>query len=117
MEVLFDGRGSAPAALRDAAAQRLHGALRRFAWLVVRVRVRMSDVDRPRGGLGKRCQVALETATGRTVLVESVAEDWQAALGQAVGRAGAAIARVRRRLREIPQVRARRRPDPAALPT
>jgi hypothetical protein len=117
MEVLFDGRGSAPAGLRDTAAQRLHGALRRFAWLVVRVRVRMSDVNGPRGGLDKRCQVALETATGRTLLVESVAGDWQAALGQAVERAGAAIARVRRRLREIPRVRARRRADLEALPT
>ena len=113
MDVLFDGRGAAPAGLRDTAVRRLRGAFRRFAWLVVRVRIRLSDVNGPRGGVDKRCRVSLETAVGRTVIVESRAGDWHAALGSAADRASAALARTWRRLRAVP--RSRRRALPALV--
>jgi hypothetical protein len=114
MEVLFDGRGAAPPGLRDTAARRLRGAFRRFAWLVVRVRIRLSDVAGPRGGVDTRCHVSLETAVGRTVVVESSAGDWHTALGSATDRASAALARIRRRLRVVPRACRRARPALAA---
>lgn len=108
MDVLFDGRRSAPPDLREAAIRQLRAAFRRFAWLVVRVRVRMTEVSGPRGVIDTQCQVSLDTALGRTLRVESVAGDRQAALGLAVGRASAALARSLRRLQAIPRSRSRR---------
>jgi hypothetical protein len=109
MELLFDGRGAGPPGLLDAASRRMRGAFRRFAWLVVRVRIGLTDVEVPRSGVSKRCRVSLETAFGRTLIVEAVACDWHVALGSATDRAGAALARIGRRMRAAPRSRQRAR--------
>jgi hypothetical protein len=72
----------------------------------------MSDVNGPRGGIDKRCQVALKTDVAGTVIVASVASDWRAALNKALAKAarflmralrrGACSARVRQRGSAVP---------------
>jgi hypothetical protein len=62
MQVLFTSRHPQATDLRDLAERRVRFVLRRLAWLVPRAEVQMSDVNGPRGGIDKRCQVELRTA-------------------------------------------------------
>ncbi|WP_088279521.1 hypothetical protein [Ideonella sp. A 288] len=106
MQVLFETRDPQAAPLRDLAVQRLRFAMRRLAWLVPRARVQLSDVNGPRGGVDKRCQVELKTDTAGTVVITSVARDWRTALDNAVARAGRVLLRVTQRGRTQPRRRA-----------
>ena len=71
--------------------------LRRLAWLVPRAEVQMSDVNGPRGGVDKRCQVELRTDGAGSVVVASVANDWRTALDNALARAARFLMRTWRR--------------------
>ena len=69
------------------AERRVRFSMRRLFWLVPRVKMYLPDVNGPRGGVDKRCQVQL-LANGRPdVVVTSVARDWCSALQSALGRA------------------------------
>ncbi len=72
-------------------------ALRRLSWLVPHAEVQMSDVNGPRGGLDKRCQVQLKTDGAGSVVVASVASDWRTALDSALARAARLLLRLWRR--------------------
>ena len=61
MQVLFKSRDPQATDLRDLTERRVRFVLRRLGWLVPRAEVQMSDVNGPRGGLDKRCQVELRT--------------------------------------------------------
>lgn len=93
MQVLFESRDPEGAQLRDLAVTRLQFVLRRLRSLVPRARVRLSDVNGPRGGVDKRCQVELSTDRAGTVVITSVARDWRTALDNALGRAARVLAR------------------------
>jgi uncharacterized protein YndB with AHSA1/START domain len=93
MQVIFEAREAEAAALRDLAERRLHFVLRRLRWLVPQARIRMADINGPRGGVDKRCQVELRTEGGGTVVVTAVARHWRDALDQALARAGRALLR------------------------
>jgi hypothetical protein len=64
----------------------------------------MWDENGPRGGVDKRCQVALHAEGAGAVVVTSVASDWRAALNDALARRAlpaAPVARQRhRRMRQ-----------------
>lgn len=47
----------------------------------------MADVNGPRGGIDKHCQVALKTDVSGTVIVAFVASDWRVALDNALAKA------------------------------
>jgi hypothetical protein len=49
----------------------------------------MSDVNGPRGGVDKRCQVELRTDGAGSVVVTALARDWRMALYKALARAAA----------------------------
>jgi ribosome-associated translation inhibitor RaiA len=71
--------------------------LRRLGWLVPRAEVQMSDVNGPRGGIDKRCQVELRTDGAGSVVVASVASNWRTALDNALARAARFLLRLWRR--------------------
>lgn len=99
MQVLFESRDPQAVQLREVAERRLRFVMRRLTWLVPRVRVQLSDVNGPRGGVDKRCQVELKTATSGTVVITAMASDWNAALETALARSARALVRVWRRSR------------------
>lgn len=97
MQVLFKSRHPQATELRDLTERRVRFVLRRLGWLVPRAEVQMSDVNGPRGGVDKRCQVELRTAGAGSVVVASVANDWRTALDQALARAARFLLRQWRR--------------------
>lgn len=107
MQVLFKSRHNDATELRDLAERRVRFVLRRMGWLVPRADVQMSDVNGPRGGIDKRCQVALQTPGAGSVVVVAVARDWRTALDQALTRAARALMRLWRRSHETRHQRRR----------
>lgn len=97
MQVLFESRDPRAAVLRDTAVHRVRFVMRRLTWLVPRARVLFSDVNGPRGGVDKRCQLELKTDRSGSVVITSVARDWRVALDKALARAVRALVRVWRR--------------------
>ena len=97
MQVLFKSRHPQATELRDLTERRVRFVLRRLGWRVPRAEVQMSDVNGPRGGIDKRCQVELRTDGAGSVVVASVASDWRAALNKALAKAARFLMRALRR--------------------
>lgn len=97
MQVLFTSRDAEGAALRELALRRVRFVMRRMTWLVPRVTVQLSDVNGPRGGLDKRCQVQFQTDRTGSVVITSIGRDWRAALDNALARATRVLLRLWRR--------------------
>ena len=97
MQVLFKSRHPHAADLRDLTERRVRFVLRRFGWLVPRAEVQMSDVNGPRGGVDKQCQVELRTDGAGSVVVACVANSWRTALDKALARAARFLMRLWRR--------------------
>jgi hypothetical protein len=98
MQVLFKSRAPHADDLRELAQARLKTALQRLSSRVPRVTVQLSDVNGPRGGVDKRCQLELHTAGAGTVIVRSVASRWRTAFDDALARALRLLARQLHRL-------------------
>ncbi len=79
--------------MRELSTARVRFALRRLKALVPRAKVQFSDVNGPRGGVDKRCQVELKTASAGTVVIASLARDWRTALDRSLGRATRVLTR------------------------
>lgn len=107
MQVLFKSRHPQATDLRDLTERRVRFVLRRLGWLVPRAEVRMSDVNGPRGGIDKRCQVELHTDGAGSVVVASVASDWRTALDDALARAARFLMRLWRRSSDPRRMRQR----------
>ena len=84
MQVIFESPDPQATELRALAERRVRHALRRLAWLAPRVRVHLSDINGPRGGIDKRCQVEVCSSLAGPVLITSMAHDWRAALQTAL---------------------------------
>jgi len=80
-------------ALRAHLAKRLAFALGRISHRIGRVRVRIEDVNGPKGGVDKRCRVAVRGDSGWVVMIEEWDSDAYAAVDRAAGRAGRAVQR------------------------
>jgi hypothetical protein len=111
MQVLFKSRDPQAAALRGLAERRLRFALRRLIALVPRAEVQLSDVNGPRGGVDKRCQLELKTDGAGTVVVSAVAQDWRSALNGALTRAARLLMRLLGR-HQAPRRQRQRATDP-----
>jgi len=107
MQVLFKSRHPQATELRDLTERRVRFVLRRLGWLVPRAEVQMSDVNGPRGGIDKRCQVELRTDGAGSVVVASVANDWRTALDNALARAARFVLRMWRRESDARRMRQR----------
>lgn len=78
---------------RNHAKRRMHFALARFGGRIASVRVTVSDQNGPRGGVDKRCQVAVRLLPrGELVLSDSDAS-LHAALDRTADRLGRQVAR------------------------
>ena len=97
MQVLLKSRHPHATDLRDLTERRVRFVLRRMGWLVPRAEVQMSDVNGPRGGVDKRCQVELRTDGAGSVVVTSMSNDWRTALDNALARAARFLMRLWRR--------------------
>ncbi len=100
MQVFFEVRDPAAASLRAGALERVRFVLRRLSWLVGRASIHLSDLNGPRGGLDKRCQVRLTAGAHGTVVMTAVARDWRAAIDMALGGAVRLLRRLVTRRRQ-----------------
>ena len=107
MQVLFKSRHPQATELHDLTERRVRFVLRRIGWLVPRAEVQMSDVNGPRGGIDKRCQVELRTDGAGSVVVASVASDWRTALDSALARAARFLMRLWKRGKDARRLRHR----------
>ncbi len=99
MQVLFTARDAESEQMRDVAVRRVRFVMRRLAWLTPQASVQLADVNGPRGGVDKRCQVQFTTDGGATVVITSMARDWRDALDSALTRANRALVRMCQRNR------------------
>jgi hypothetical protein len=90
--------------LRDHAVRRVHFHLSRFGPEIHRVQVRVSDVNGPKGGIDKQCQVTVRGRRMGPVVVDDLSADAWSAVDLAIERAGRAVGR------ELERGRAVRRP-------
>jgi ribosome-associated translation inhibitor RaiA len=107
MQVLVKSRHPKAADLRELAERRVRFVLRRLGWMVPRAEVQLSDVNGPRGGSDKRCQVELRTDGAGSVVVSAVAGDWRSALDSALARATRFLQRHWRRRSDSRRLRRR----------
>ncbi len=64
--------------------------------------LRIDDVNGPRGGTDKRCQIVARLAPWGEVRVQELDEDFYAAISRAADRLARAVAREMERRREMP---------------
>jgi hypothetical protein len=103
MHVHFESRHPEGQTLRDFAIRRTVFVMRRVVVQVPRARVLLSDVNGPRGGVDKRCQVELLTDGAGPVVTQATSHSWRGALAEALARAVRVLRRLMRRGREPEQ--------------
>jgi ribosome-associated translation inhibitor RaiA len=84
---------AASEALRKHVVRRVHFQLSRLEGEVGSITVRLEDVNGPKGGLDKRCQVALRGPKFNPLHIEHLATEPYAAVDAAVERAARAVIR------------------------
>lgn len=97
MQIIFESRDADGAQMRDLSVARVRFALRRLATFVPLAKVQFTDVNGPRGGVDKRCQVEFKAEHVGTVVIASLARDWRTALDRSLGRAMRVLTRGLRR--------------------
>jgi ribosome-associated translation inhibitor RaiA len=117
MQVTFESRDPLAAPLRALAVDRMKFVLRRLGTLVAHARLRLSDVNGPRGGVDKRCQVELKTDAGGTVVITAASNDWRTAIDDALARAAQVLRRKVQRGRAVRIPRAARAASLVELPS
>lgn len=100
MNVLIESSCSGePQAWRQQVEQRVRSVLHRLQGQVQQARVSLRDINGPKGGVDKQCQIMLTTAGYGQLVIVSKAEDAQGALNQALQRATHSLARLWQRKR------------------
>ena len=93
-------------ALREHVTKRLRHAFSSSADRISRIMVRLSDINGPRGGVDKRCQIQVRMAALADVVIEDTEADLYVAIDRAAERANRTatrhLARQRRPLRGAP---------------
>jgi ribosomal subunit interface protein len=80
-------------AIRDYTQKRLAYALSHGQQQIQRVQVRLIDVNGPRGGVDKRCQVDVRLKGLSSVVIEDIESDLYVAIDRAAERVGRTLAR------------------------
>ena len=93
MQITFNSPDSEGRQFHALAEQRARFVLRRLSWLVPQASIRLSDVNGPRGGVDKRCQIEFTTQGSGRIVSTAMAADWRAALEAALARAARRIVR------------------------
>ena len=92
IEVRFRGL-EASEALRHHVVRRLHFHLGRFGQAVTVASVRIGDVNGPRGGIDKRCQISVQGPALGSLRIVELSADPYAAVDAATERLGRSVAR------------------------
>lgn len=79
--------------LRGHIQRRLSFALERFATQIREVRVSVGDLNGPRGGVDKRCRVAIVLIPSKTIVIEKRDSSLYVAVDRVGDRAGTCIGR------------------------
>lgn len=87
-------------ALRDHVKRRLGFALSTRDEHIQRVRVRLSDINGPRGGADKQCHIQVVLTRLPDVVIEDTEADMYAAIDRAADRAGRTVGRQLARRRD-----------------
>jgi hypothetical protein len=90
-------------------ARQVRLALSRFGTYLQIVKVRITDINGPKGGVDKRCIVSVKLASSGEVVVQGEGENIFSALNYSLSRAGRSINRSLERRRDIPIRMNRRR--------
>lgn len=99
MQLNIQARGFALTdALRNYTEKRLKFAVARDDNVVMRVRIRLADINGPRGGVDKRCQVELALAGHSNIVIEDTQADLYFAIDRASERCMRTLARHLERL-------------------
>lgn len=106
---IVDRQGKRTEGIHELANRRLLFALSRFDSKVERVSMVVADVNGPRGGSDKLCEVTVKLRGLPAVRVSSEDSGVEAAIGHAADRTARAVARALERQQRID----RRRPEPA----
>jgi putative sigma-54 modulation protein len=85
--------------LKDHIERRLRSALGRFVAAIDRVTVRLADVNGPRGGVDKRCLIAVALGPAGVVRVEGSGDDPFPLVTSSARRVGRAVRRALERRR------------------
>ena len=87
--------------LREYIDRRLYFALGRFGPAIDHVSVRVGDINGPRGGVDKHCQIVvkLRASGSNPIAIDDTDEDLRVAVSQASNRAGRTVARAIERKR------------------
>jgi putative sigma-54 modulation protein len=79
--------------LRVHIERRLNFALERFAMQIAKVCVSVGDLNGPKGGIDKRCRVAIVLMPSTTIVMEDQASNIYAAIDRVADKAGRCIGR------------------------
>jgi len=93
MEVVIQTQHPDAQALRSWVEERVRFTTQRLSGVVSRAVVRLKDLNGPRGGVDKHCQIQLSTANGGVLVVSSRGGNWRATLDMALSRAAHALTR------------------------
>jgi ribosomal subunit interface protein len=86
--------------IRDYTKRRMQFALHRNDKHITRVQVRLADINGPRGGLDKRCQIDVSLAGHNDIVIEDTETNLYVAIDRACDRCARTLARKLERLRE-----------------
>ena len=89
-----------PEEIVELAERRLSFALGKFDNRIARIQVRLIDVNGPKSGLDKACQVLIKLHYANELVVECIDSTWEAAICAVADRASSAVQRELERRRE-----------------
>ena len=93
-QLLHVGRGlELSEGLQEHVSRRLEFAIGRFATRIRRVRVRLADVNGPRGGVDMQCRIDVALDGLEPIVITELAEDLYVAIDSACDRVGRVVAR------------------------
>ncbi len=94
MQIEICGRGpNISDRLRKHIERRVHFALQRFEQHIRTLRVRCRDLNGPRGGIDKSCQLTISLSPAATMVMENRSGSAYAAVNRVVDKAAISIAR------------------------
>lgn len=86
--------------IRHYTTQRMQFALDRNDGKIIQARVSLADINGPRGGVDKKCQINLALAGQNNIVIEDTEADLYVAIDRASDRCERTLARRLERLRE-----------------
>ena len=87
--------------IRDYTKQRMQFAVNRNDKHVTKVKVRLADINGPRGGIDKRCQIDISLAGQNDIVIEDIETNLYVAIDRASDRCARTLSRRLERAREF----------------